>query len=127
MEAAQSHVRSSLETGLFQASRQCRRSATIGLMHRSKVRSPHRRGRAAKLAPQGRVPFGACVMSRPSIHSSQSFHDAEITQPNYADVWIVQIDGHPQSDRKNGPVNGVEHRKPTARTTIAEAHQTNAD
>jgi hypothetical protein len=40
---------------------------------------------------------------------------------------LGQVDGHPQSDGKNGSVNGVEHRKPAANATIAEAYHTNAD
>jgi hypothetical protein len=55
------------------------------------------------------------------MHCSQGFHDSEIANPNDADAWIVQVDSHPQSDRKNGSVNGVEHRKSAANTTIAKA------
>src|SRR5262249_50580986 len=69
----------------------------------------------------------ACTMPRHSLHCSQGFHETAIVQPNNADAKIVQVDGHPQGDRKNGPVNGVEQRKPTAHTTIAEAQQANAD
>ena len=69
----------------------------------------------------------ACGRQRNSIHCSQGFHDREITHPKDADPRIVQVDNHPQSGCKNDFVNGVEHRKSAANTTIAEAYYTNPD
>jgi hypothetical protein len=61
------------------------------------------------------------------MHCSQGFHDREIAYPDKADPRIVEVDSHPQSGCKSDSVNGVEHRKPAAYTTIAEANHTNGD
>ena len=44
---------------------------------------------------------GVCAMPPYSFHCSQGFHDREIAHPNEADPRIVQVDSHPQCDRKN--------------------------
>ena len=76
-------------------------------------------------------PTKPCFFAPPesdnSIHGSQGFHDTAIAHPNKADARIVHVDGHKQSEHKSSSVNGVEQRKPAARTTISEAQQANAD
>ena len=47
---------------------------------------------------------GVCAMPPYSFHCSQGFHDREIAHPNEADARIVQVDSHPQCDRKNDSV-----------------------
>src|SRR5215510_9273733 len=64
---------------------------------------------------------GACAAPEHSLHSSQSFHETAIAEPDSTDARVVQVDRHPQSNRKSRPVNRVEQRKPATRTTIAEA------
>ena len=61
------------------------------------------------------------------MHGSQNFHDREAVDPNEANARIVQVDTHPQCDRKNDSVNRVKQRKPAACTTVSEAQQANAD
>ena len=39
------------------------------------------------------------------------------------DARVVQVDGHPQSDRKDDAIDGVEQAEPAAHTTIAEPCQ----
>jgi len=63
--------------------------------------------------------IGRCL--RNLLHSSQGFDETAIAQAYNTDAGVVQVDRHPQSDRKNDPVNGVEQRKPATHTTIAEA------
>jgi hypothetical protein len=70
---------------------------------------------------------GVCAMPLYSIHCSQGFHDREVAHPNEAGARIVQVDSHPQCDRQNGSINGVEYRKPAAHATIAVSDHTNAD
>src|SRR6516225_5923511 len=62
-----------------------------------------------------------------SVHCSQGFNDRDIAHPDDAYARIIKVDRYPESDRKNGSVNGVEQRKPAASTAIAEAQNTNAD
>src|SRR5512143_2939169 len=68
------------------------------------------RGRETRHAPTSYL-TSTCVAQRYSIHSSQGFHDRKIVHPNQADPRIIQIDSHPQSNRKNNSVNGIEYRK----------------
>src|SRR5262245_54713494 len=56
-----------------------------------------------------------------SLHRSQGFHETAIAQSDSADARVVQVDCHPQSNRKNHPVDRVEQREPAARTTVAES------
>jgi hypothetical protein len=51
---------------------------------------------------------GACAYPRHLLHGSQGFDETAIAQADNADAGVVQVDRHPQSDRKNDPVNGVE-------------------
>jgi hypothetical protein len=75
-----------------------------------------RRGEPPVPASQGRACFfdvdrqlvfwsGVCAMPPYSIHCSQGLHDREIAHPNEANARIVQVDSHPQCDRKNDSVN----------------------
>jgi hypothetical protein len=45
---------------------------------------------------------------RRSMHCGQGLHNAAIADPNNADTGIIQVDGHPQGDRKHHTIDGIE-------------------
>src|SRR5215813_14251163 len=95
---------------------------TLGHVWMAPPRGIIRRALAAFADPHIVAEVGAaaaCASPRHLLHGSQSFDETAIAQAYNADAGVVQVDRHPQSDRKNDPVNGVEQRKPATHTTIA--------
>ena len=54
--------------------------------------------------------YDVCAIDggRHSIHCGQGLRDAAIADPNNADTGIIQVDGHPQGDRKHHTIDGIE-------------------
>jgi hypothetical protein len=94
------------------------------LSARANERGHHLKGKRYLKVIADSYLVGICAMPPYSMHCSQRFRDRAITHPNEADARIIQVDGHPRCDRKNGSINGVKDRKSAAHATIAEPDHT---